>query len=125
MYILVMYETVEGHTKKLAETIAKWLEEVGLKVMLAAMRPAGSSFDLYWRVANGDQNIFDVDWTLETVEDAVAPDENNFREYRYLIGGDDGTVDPFTSYQFKIVMNGNNSAKPPVFRDFRSIALAV
>ena len=103
------------------------LEEpaVGLKVMLAAMRPSGSSFDLYWRVANGDQNIFDVDWTLETVEDAVAPDENNFREYRYLIGGDGGTVDPFTSYQFKIVMNGNNSAKPPVFRDFRSIALAV
>ena len=103
------------------------LEEpaVGLKVMLAAMRPAGSSFDLYWRVSNGDQNIFDVDWTLETVEDAVAPDENNFREYRYLIGGDDGTVDPFTSYQFKIVMNGNNSSKPPVFRDFRSIALAV
>jgi menaquinone-dependent protoporphyrinogen oxidase len=41
MYILVMYETVEGHTKKLAETIAKWLEEVGLKVMLTSASQIG------------------------------------------------------------------------------------
>ena len=102
------------------------LEEpaVGLKLMIAAMRPAGSNLDVYWRVANGDQNIFDVDWTLQPVENAIAPDERNFREYRYLIGGDGGDVAPFTQYQFKIVFNGNNTSKPPLLRDLRAIAMA-
>jgi len=103
------------------------LEEdaVGLKVILSALRPSGTEFDLYFRTANDGVNIFDVDWTLQSAEQTIAPDVNNFRDYRFLIGGDGGDVDPFTQYQFKIVMRSNNSARVPVFKDFRAIALAV
>lgn len=103
------------------------LEEdaVGLKVILSALRPSGTDFDLYYRTANDGVNIFDVDWTLQSSEQTIAPDVNNFRDYRFLIGGDGGDVDPFTQYQFKIVMRSNNSARVPVFKDFRAIALAV
>jgi len=102
------------------------LEEtaIGMKVILAAMRPSGSDIELYFRTANDGTNIFDVDWTLQAVENAVAPDDVNFREYRYLVGGDTGTVAPFTQYQFKIVFKGSNSSRVPFIRDLRAIAMA-
>ncbi len=61
---------------------------------------------------------------VATAETTVAPDDRNFREYRYMIGGDTGTIDAFTEYQFKIVFRGNNSSKVPFIRDFRAIAMA-
>ena len=103
------------------------LEEaaVGLKVIVSAIRPSGSDFDLYFRTANDGEDIFDIDWTLQSSETTVAPDGVNFREYRYLIGGQGGDVAEFTQYQYKIVMRSNNSSAVPVFKDFRSIAMAV
>ena len=77
-------------------------------------------------VANDGEDIFDVDYTLQAAETTVAPDGNNFRGYRYLIGGDGGFTDQtFTQYQIKIVMRSNNSSAVPVFKDLRAIALAV
>ena len=108
-------------------TTVSVLEEaaVGLKVIVSAIRPSGSDFDLYFRTANDGENIFDIDWTLQAAETTVAPDGNNFREYRYLIGGQGGDIAEFTQYQYKIVMRSNNSSAVPVFKDFRSIAMAV
>jgi hypothetical protein len=103
------------------------LEEdaVGLKVILAAIRPSGSNIDLYYRVANDGENIFDVDWTLQASETTVAPDGENYREYRYLIGGDGGDLNSFTQYQLKLVFRTTNQSTPPIVKDLRSIALAV
>ena len=80
---------------------------------------------MYYRVANYGDSIFDVDWTLQSSETTIAPDENNFREYRYLIGGDGGDVNSFTQYQLKLVFTTSNQSKPPVVKDLRGIALAV
>ena len=103
------------------------LEEtaVGLKVLIGALRPSGADFDLYFRTATDGENIFDIDWTLQAAETTVAPDGENFREYRYLIGGQGGDLAPFIDYQFKIVMRSNSSSKIPLFKDFRAIAMAV
>jgi hypothetical protein len=108
-------------------TAVSSLEEpaVGLKVILAALRPSESDFELYFRTSNDGDDILDKDWTLATKEIDVAPDTSNFREYRYLIGGVGGTLDDFTSYQYKIVFLGTNSSSVPIIKDFRSIALAV
>jgi hypothetical protein len=96
----------------------------GLKVMLAAIRPNGSNIDLYYRTGTEGSDLQNTTWTLVEEETTVQPDERNFREYRYLIGGDTGTLNAFTDYQFKIVFRGNNSAKVPFIRDFRAIAMA-
>lgn len=103
------------------------LEEdaVGLKVILAAVRPNGSHIDLYYRTANDGENIFDKDFTLQASETTVAPDGENYREYRYLIGGDGGDLTSFTQYQLKLVFRTNNQSRPPVVKDLRGIALAV
>jgi len=98
---------------------------VGLKVIVSAFRPVGADFDLYFRTTSEGENIYTKDWTLSTVEQTVPTDNRNFREYRFLIGGQGGDIAEFTQYQYKIVMRSSNSSAVPVFKDFRSIALAV
>ena len=99
-------------------------DAVGLKVILAAIRPNTASIEVYHRTATGEENIFDKPFIQQTVENTVAPDANNFREYRYLIGGTEGTLTPFTQYQIKIVLKSTNSSKVPVLKDLRVIAMA-
>jgi hypothetical protein len=98
---------------------------VGLKVLLSAIRPNGADFEVYYRIATDGEDIFSKNFTLQTAENTQAPDGSNFREYRYLIGGDNGNLDAFTEFQIKIVMTAVNSARPPIFKDLRAIALAV
>ncbi len=50
---------------------------------------------------------------------------NVFREYRYLVGGDGGTMEAFSQFQAKIVLKSTNTATPPVIQDLRMIALSV
>ena len=105
------------------------LEEaaVGLKIILAANRPNGTYFDIYYKTITSDGSLNDTNWILATADNTVQTDENpnRFREYRYTIGGEGGFLDAFTTFQVKIVMNSTNSSKVPVFRDFRAIALTV
>jgi len=96
----------------------------GMKVILAALRPAGSELELYFRTGNDGEDILGKNWTLIAPESTQAPDAINFREYRYLIGGDSGTLDEFTEYQFKLVFKGINTSQVPFIRDFRAIAMA-
>jgi hypothetical protein len=99
---------------------------VGLKILLAANRPPESDFQIYWRVASGSDPIQKMAWTIAGAEVSPQPDTNKnvFREYRYLVGGEGGTMRPFTQFQVKIVMRSTNSAKCPTFRDLRIMALA-
>ena len=88
------------------------------------MRPSEADFEVYWRVATEGQDLFRKSWTLVNRQGSVAPDERNFREYKYLVGGDNGDMDEFTQYQIKIVMQSTNTSKVPQFKDLRIIALA-
>jgi len=100
---------------------------VGLKVLLAANRPANSTVELYYRTLNAgsDDDIQTKNFTLAPVESLPQTDENanRFRQYEYTIGGLGGTLDPFTTFQLKIVMKSQNSSKIPRIRDLRAIAL--
>lgn len=102
-------------------------EAVGLKILLAANRPPQADFQVYWRTASAADNIQHKIWNLANPENSLQPDTNKnvFREYRYLVGGDGGTMDPFVQFQVKIVMRSTSSAHVPSFRDLRVITLAV
>lgn len=102
-------------------------DAVGLKVFVSANKPSLASFEVYYRVSSGDELIKEQEWTLVNPESALISDENpnTFREYTYLVGGSTGTLDAFNQMQLKVVMLSENSAKPPVFRDLRAIALSV
>lgn len=102
-------------------------DAVGLKILLAANRPDGADFDMYYRVAAGDTILADQDYTLVSKETNHPTDDNEtvFRDYRYLVGGQGGNLDAFTKFQIKIVMTSTNAAKVPVIKDLRAIALSV
>lgn len=103
-------------------------EAVGLKVLLSANRPSTASFDVYYRVSNGESPLREINWTKIDPEFQVPSDENPaiFRDYRYLIGGINGDeIGGFTQFQLKVVMYSYNSSKVPVFKDLRVIALGV
>jgi len=109
------------------------LEEdaIGLKIILGANRPFGTNFKVYYKVLRDEETLNTKEWVLVDPETSQQTDENpnKFREYRYQIGGfgsaSGADLDPFSTYQIKIVMTSNNSSKVPTFKDLRAIALAV
>jgi hypothetical protein len=99
---------------------------VGLRVLLSANRPPDTGFRLYWRTCPKDQSISNFAWTPAVTQNAPPADANKnvFREYSYLIGGQEGHIDPFDKFQLKITFASRNSAKVPVIKALRCIALA-
>lgn len=102
-------------------------EAVGLKVLVSANKPPQADFQVYYRTAGEGDVIRKSAWTEVTAQNSLPSDTNPnvFREYRYLVGGDNGLARPFTQFQLKIVMRSTSSAHVPTFRDLRAIALAV
>jgi hypothetical protein len=100
---------------------------VGLKVMLAANRPTGALFDVYFKTGTEDTILTDINWELATLEApvSISDDPYSYKEYNYLIGGTDGTIPAFTTFQIKVVFFANNSSKVPTVKDLRVIALGV
>ena len=100
---------------------------VGLKVIIAANRPDGANFDLYFRTSEvgSDINIDEVAFVKVAQDTIIQTDENRdiFRDYEYTIGNLGGELSPFTTFQLKIVMRSSNSSKITTFRDLRAIAL--
>jgi len=102
-------------------------DAVGIKVLIDANIPDAADFQLYFRTATSDENIFTKNFTFQPSEN-ILPKDNNpnvFRQYEYLIGGQGGTLTAFTKFQLKIVMRSTNQAIVPRFRALRIIALSV
>ena len=81
---------------------------------------------MFFRTAEGDQNIREKTFTLASQETVIPSDEDArvYRDYTYLIGGQGGDLEPFTKFQIKIVFRSTNQAKVPKIKDLRMIALA-
>ena len=113
--------------KHITRTVVLENDAVGIRVLLTANRPKGTDFQVYFRTATGDEVIEDKDFTLQA-EETNNPEDNRaniYREYRYLIGGLNGSLKSFTKFQIKIVMRSENNAKVPKIKDLRMIALTV
>ena len=80
------------------------------------------TIDVYYKVLGPDSNLQfdDVGWTLGTIKKTVQPDSTDFKEYTYEIE----SLDDFTTFSVKIVLQGVDSAHPPLVENFRAIALS-
>jgi hypothetical protein len=112
--------------KHITNPITLEQDAVGLKIFLAANRPAEADFQVWFRTSTGDENIEDKSFTLLSEETNNPSDEDGliFRDYEYLAGGLGGSLDPFTKFQIKIEMRSYNCARAPVFSSLRVIALS-
>lgn len=113
--------------KHITKVVTLGSSAVGLKILLAANRPKGTEFKVYYRTASETDLIISKNWTevITSSNNPADASQNTFREYEYLVGGKGGTMEAFLSYQLKIVMRSTNSAKVPVIKDLRAIALSV
>ena len=114
-------------SKHITKTVRLAASAVGLKVLLAANRPKEAGIDLYYRVSSDQELINTKNWVYLPSDTNNPPDETTevFRDYEYLVGGRGGNMEAFTNFQLKIVMNSTNSAKVPLIKDLRAIALSV
>ena len=80
------------------------------------------TIDVYYKVLGPDSNLQfdDVGWILGTIKKTVQPDSTDFKEYTYEIE----SLDDFTTFSVKIVLQGVDSAHPPLIENFRAIALS-
>jgi hypothetical protein len=112
-----------------------------LKVLFDAVQMAGADIRVLYKIQRLDaaEPFEDLGWTNFTgssgsadglPETAVPTSKNrdDFKEYTYLAGkktnGTGDALDEFNAFSIKIVMQGNNSALPPIIKDFRAISLA-
>ena len=98
---------------------------LGLSIIVNARKPSSADFQIWTRVADGNENIFEKPWKLGTQINTVSSNELTFQDYEFVrefVAG--GNAFSFVSYQVKIVMTSTNSSTPPLFRDLRVIATA-
>lgn len=103
----------------------------GLRVLLDMYKPPAASFQLYYRTAvSADDDLYDFNWIPASPENdppsaavAYSDDDVTFAGYRFLIGGEEGTLPDFTAFQLKIVFKSTNTAQSPVLNNIRAIAL--
>lgn len=98
----------------------------GLQILFSAFRPSDAEFEVYYRLASGEDDITNKAFSLATHNGVLPQADNTFtiREYDYLVGGQGGISNGFNTFQVKIVMNSTNTSNIPVIKNFRAIALA-
>jgi hypothetical protein len=103
------------------------------RVLYSLIRPDSSEVQQSFELFPGYNNLTidrSSDGFLDVIDPAknnglpdvlVAPSlQNQFLDYQFSASN----LGVFSGYQIKIVLSGTNSAYPPRFKDFRSIALA-
>jgi hypothetical protein len=103
----------------------------GLKVLCDLYVPPSAEFELYYRTgAEADENLYTKDWILVSPQNNPPKavwvnneDDMTFSEYRFLIGGENGDLPDFVSFQVKLVLKSVNTCQSPVIESIRAIAL--
>ena len=105
-----------------------------LQVLFGAVNMSQSNIKVLYKTLRADsaENFDDIDWVFFNTDgspDATVPISKtryDYKEYKYFVGKNSvgvGTELPeFVSFAIKIVLQGTNSALPPMVKDFRAIA---
>jgi hypothetical protein len=80
------------------------------------------TIDVYYKVAGADSALQfnDIGWVLATIKESVPADSSDFKEYTYEIE----SLESFTTFSIKVVLQSIDSANVPMVENFRAIALS-
>ena len=80
------------------------------------------TIDVYYKVLGPDSSLQfnDVGWTAATIKSTVQPDASDFKEHTYEIE----SLEDFTAFSIKMVLQSANSSNVPLIENFRAIALS-
>jgi len=99
-----------------------------IKVILDGAAQDESRIECMYKIIRADatEDFDDIGWTFFNSDG--SPDETvptskhslDFKEYQYTVSN----LQDFVGFSIKVIMQGTNSARPPIIKDFRAIALA-
>jgi hypothetical protein len=126
-------ELLPGHGAALARYITREVELNNaadqLNIFINANRPsANSQIKVYVRTKTGDEPLNTVAFTEVTPQSPMPINsDGTFSEVEYQYGDDlldspETLIEPFTSFQVKIVFTSTNTAFAPQVKDLRAIA---
>ena len=77
---------------------------------------------VYYKVMGPDDNLQfnDMGWTSATIKATVQSDATDFKEHTYEIE----SLEDFTAFSIKVVLQSVNSSNVPLIENFRAIALS-
>jgi hypothetical protein len=113
-------------------------EATAIKTIFDASVQTGAALEVYYKIAqsNSETPFGEIEWVpfnTTGVPDLTTPASQNiddFLEYEYTAGKNDDIatttlpLEGFGSFAIKIVMKSLNTSKPPILRNFRTLALA-
>ena len=113
-------------------------EATAIKTIFDASVQSEAALEVYYKIAqsNSETPFEEIEWVpfnttgIPDVTTPVSQNINDFREYEYTAGKNDDIatttlpLEGFSSFAIKIVMKSLNTSKPPILRDFRTMALA-
>ena len=120
-------ELLPGHGSALSRYITREVElnnaSDQVNVIINATKPNDQSEILvYIRTKTGDEPINTIPFERLTPSNSIpVSSSKEFGEVEYIYGGD-GLVEPFSSFQVKIVFTAESTASAPLVKDFRAIA---
>ena len=82
---------------------------IGIEITAELSVPSASNVKVYFRVGASDENLNDLNWTLQPEYNTIVKDGVT-RKVKFLAGGQNGTLKPFNQAQTKIVIIGTNPA---------------
>ena len=99
-----------------------------IRIYLDIYKDIEADYDIYIKMGNGDTvNSESNLWTpLDKINKSkISSGINNFIEHEFNLSSDSSVYDgkDFIWFRVKIVGKSKNSAKPPIFKNFRAIAL--
>ncbi len=80
------------------------------------------TIDVYYKVMGNDSNtqFNDLGWKSATIKETVPADASDFKEHTYEIE----SLEEFSTFAIKIVMQTVNTSNVPMIANFRAIALS-
>jgi hypothetical protein len=114
-----------GGSRHVTTPISLADDAVGVKVDFDVNLPdPASTYDFYYRTAVSNDDILDKSWVRYPVNPEITGNKNSYVNQEILIGGQNGSLDPFNMFQSKIVFTSSNMAVSPSIRNLKTKFLA-
>jgi hypothetical protein len=100
-------------------------DAVGIKIDFDVNLPdASSTFDFYYRTSVSSDDILNKTWIKTPIVQNVTGNTNEYSNQSILIGGQNGSLEPFNQFQSKIVFNSTNMSTSASVRNYKTKFLA-
>jgi hypothetical protein len=117
-----VYITKRIQLENPANAIHVFFDGYRISALDSSAADSSPTIDVYYKVIGPDDNLQfnEIGWTLATIKKTVQPDSTDYKEYEYNIE----SLEDFTGFAIKLVLQSADSANPPLVENFRAIALS-